>query len=120
MPANQELLFRIDTFMGPIGVWVKGIKGACNSAQMSLLRILTCSQSLCCSNSPPTPKGRQHLAPNVVDGLLPLPFFCSCLQTSFSGSLFLPVAERTVLMVLPYLLFSSTVLLLCTLGFLVL
>jgi hypothetical protein len=24
--ANQKLLFRIDTFLGPMGVWVEGIK----------------------------------------------------------------------------------------------
>jgi hypothetical protein len=27
MPTNQKLLFRIDTFLEPMGVWVEGIKG---------------------------------------------------------------------------------------------
>jgi hypothetical protein len=28
MPANQELLFRIDILFKPMEVWVEGIKGA--------------------------------------------------------------------------------------------
>ena len=38
MPANRELLFRIDTFLEPMEAWVEGTKGACSSAQMSLLQ----------------------------------------------------------------------------------
>jgi hypothetical protein len=47
MPANQELLFRIDTFLEPMGVWVEGIKGACSSAQMSLLQCLSPALGVC-------------------------------------------------------------------------
>ena len=43
IPPNQELLFRKDAFLGPMGV--ERIKGACSSIQSSLL--LPCSQSLC-------------------------------------------------------------------------
>ena len=38
MPANQELLFKRDAFLGPLGVWVEGIKEAYSSAQINLLR----------------------------------------------------------------------------------
>jgi hypothetical protein len=38
MPASQELLFRRDAFLGPMGAWEEGIKGTCSSAQMSLLQ----------------------------------------------------------------------------------
>ena len=54
MPANQELLFRIDTFLGPMGVWVEGIKGACSSAQMSLLQHFSPASRVCVSDSVPT------------------------------------------------------------------
>ena len=37
MPAYQDLLFRINIFLEPMEAWVEGIKGACSSAQMSLL-----------------------------------------------------------------------------------
>ena len=37
MPANQELRFRRDAFLGPMGAWVEGIKGTCSSAWLSLL-----------------------------------------------------------------------------------
>jgi hypothetical protein len=48
MPANQELLFRRDTFLGSMGAWVEGIRGACSNAQMSLLHaaFLICPWSL--------------------------------------------------------------------------
>ena len=46
-PANQELLFRIDTFLGPMWAWVEGIKG-----------IFINVQRACCSIS--------HLLPESV------------------------------------------------------
>jgi hypothetical protein len=33
MSDNQELLFRRNAFLGPMGAWVKGAKGACSSVQ---------------------------------------------------------------------------------------
>lgn len=36
MPANQELLSRIDAFLGPMGAWVEDVKGVCSRTQMSL------------------------------------------------------------------------------------
>jgi hypothetical protein len=36
-PDKQELLFRRDAFLGPMGAWVEGIKGICSSAWLSLL-----------------------------------------------------------------------------------
>ena len=33
IPANQELLFRRDAFLEPMGTHMEGIKGACSSVQ---------------------------------------------------------------------------------------
>ena len=46
MPANQELLFRRDAFLRP----VEGIKGACSSAQRSLLSV---APGVCVGDSKP-------------------------------------------------------------------
>ena len=54
MPTNQELLSRIDTVFGPVGAWVEGIKGACSSAQMSLLRCFSPAPRVCVIDSVPT------------------------------------------------------------------
>ena len=54
MPAKLDLLFRRDTFLGPMGTWVKGIKGAWNSAQMSLLQHFSPASRVCVSDSVPT------------------------------------------------------------------
>ena len=65
MSANQELLFKRDTFLGPMGVWVEGIKGDCNSAQMSLLQHFLPVPRVCvswlCSNLPPAPKPQEQV-----------------------------------------------------------
>lgn len=55
MPANQELLFRIDTFLGPMEAWVDSIEEACSSAQMSLLPE---SVSLTLGQLTPNPQGQ--------------------------------------------------------------
>jgi hypothetical protein len=47
MPANQELLFRRDAFLEPMGVRVKGIKGACSSVQMNLLWRFSPAPGIC-------------------------------------------------------------------------
>ena len=62
MPANQELLFRRDAFLGPMGAWVEGIKGACSSAQMSLLQHFSSSPGVCVVGSVP-------IAPNPQEQL---------------------------------------------------
>ena len=51
MPAKLDLLFRRDTFLGPMGTWVKGIKGAWNSAQMSLLQHFSPAPEVCVIDS---------------------------------------------------------------------
>ena len=60
MPGNQVLLFGIDTFLGPKGAWVEGIKGAYSSAQMSLLQHFSSSPGVCVvdsdANRPETPR----------------------------------------------------------------
>jgi hypothetical protein len=58
MPANQELLFRRDAFLGPMGTngaRVEGIKGAGSSL---LLHCFSPASEVCIMTSPPTPKGR--------------------------------------------------------------
>lgn len=62
MPGNQVLLFGIDTFLGPKGAWVEGIKGACSSAQMSLLQHFSSSPGVCVVGSVP-------IAPNPQEQL---------------------------------------------------
>ena len=47
MPANQELLFRRDAFLGPMGARVEGIKGACSSVQMNLLWRFSPAPGIC-------------------------------------------------------------------------
>jgi hypothetical protein len=54
MPVNQELLFRRDAFLGPMGLWVEGIKGACSNAQMSLLQCFSPAPRVCVVDSAPT------------------------------------------------------------------
>jgi hypothetical protein len=53
MSANQELLFRRDAFLGPMGAWVEGIKGACSSVQMSLLQHFSPAPRVCVLDSVP-------------------------------------------------------------------
>jgi len=65
MPANHELLFRRDAFLGPMGAWVEGIKGACSSVQMSLLWHFSPAPGVCVidsDNLPPTSNGREGWA----------------------------------------------------------
>jgi hypothetical protein len=47
MPVSQELLFRRDVFLGPMGAWVEGIKGACSSSQRSLLQHFSPAPRVC-------------------------------------------------------------------------
>jgi hypothetical protein len=53
MPANQELLLRRDAFLGPMGVWMEGNKGACSSIQMSLLQCFSPAPRACVVDSEP-------------------------------------------------------------------
>jgi hypothetical protein len=55
VPANQELLFKRDAFLGPLGVWVEGIKEAYSSAQINLLRQrFSLAPGVCVVDSVPT------------------------------------------------------------------
>ena len=97
MPGNQELLFRIDTFFGPKGARVEGIKGACNSAQMNFLQHFSSSPGICVVDSVPIVLKPQEQVGSVrelsraqaISGAqrgrwtTSLFSFCGCLQTSF-------------------------------------
>ena len=97
MPGNQELLFRIDTFFGPKGARVEGIKGACSSAQMNLLQHFSSSPGVCVVDSVPTVLKPQEQVGSVrelsraqaISGTqcgqwtTSLFSFCGCLQTFF-------------------------------------
>jgi hypothetical protein len=59
MPADQELLFRRDAFLGPMRTQVEGIKGAGSSVQTSCTVSHLLPESVIdCTNSPPNPKNR--------------------------------------------------------------
>lgn len=53
MPANQELLFRIDTFLETMGARVEGINRAYSIAQRSLLQNFSPAPRVCVIDSVP-------------------------------------------------------------------
>ena len=53
LPVNQELLFRRDACLGPMGAQVKGIKGACCSISHLLLESVYLILFHLTSNQPP-------------------------------------------------------------------
>jgi hypothetical protein len=61
MPANQELLFRRDTFLGPMGCGWRVLKELAAAFIQACCSVLTCPWSLCCpSISPHLQPSRAH------------------------------------------------------------
>ena len=108
-----------------MGVWVKGIKGAWSSAQMSLLQHFSLAPRVCVIDSAPNlpqllescPGHRQHLAPMCLI-TTSSSSFCGCLWTSFSGILFFACCCKNCAHGLTLSALLHTVLLLCSIQLL--